>query len=85
MPVVEGGIHLCVLLDADWDFSPVISGEEGPVRGVSSSSSHGCIAWVGSCGAALWKGRKIKVVELTRHFVGTRCCWREPVSEAGLS
>nr|XP_041577151.1 uncharacterized protein LOC116809334 [Taeniopygia guttata] len=79
MPVVEGGIHLCVLLDANRDFSPVLSGEEGPVRGISGSSSHGCIARMGSGGAAPWKGSKIKVVELTRLFVGTRSFWRDPL------
>lgn len=76
---MEGGIHLCVLLDANCNFSPELLGEEGPVRGVSNSSSHGCVAWMGSCGAAPWKGRKIKVVELTRLFVGTRSCWRRPL------
>lgn len=76
---MEGGVHLCVLLDANWDFSPVLLGEEAPVRGISRSSSRGCVAQMGSCGAASWKGRKIKIMELTRLFVGTRSCWREPV------
>lgn len=57
----------------------MLSGEEGPVRGISGSSSPGCIAWMGSCGTAPWKGRKVKVMELTRLFVGTRSCWREPL------
>lgn len=57
----------------------MLSGEEGPVRGVSGSSSCGCVARMGSCAAAPWKGRKVKVVELTRLFVGTKSCWREPL------
>lgn len=49
------------------------------MRGTSGSLSHGRVAHVGTCGAAPWKGRKIKVVELTRLFVGTRSCWGEPL------
>lgn len=48
--MVEGRIHVCVLLDVNWDFGPVLLGEQDPVRGISGSSSHGHVAWMGSSG-----------------------------------
>lgn len=76
--MAEGGIHLCVF-GCNWDFSPLLLGEEGPVRGISGSSSHG----MGSCGAAPWKGSKAKDVEA---FCGHRVLLeRASVSEAGSS